>query len=109
MTIDRPGTPIPDGVGLVRTMVTGRTTSVEEVVAFEPPERYSYELLSGLPIVGYRADVRLSPNLGDGGTDIAWRSTFHAKVPLTGWIYRFALDRFIGQVLDGLVAHLDSE
>lgn len=104
VTIDRPGTPIPDGLGQIRTMRTGRFTSVEEIVAFEPNDHYSYVLRSGLPVRNYRADVRLTP--AAGGTDVSWRSTFEAKVPFSGWIYRLALGKFIGQVLDGLVAHL---
>jgi hypothetical protein len=103
-TVDRPGVPIPDGVGQIRTLRTGRITSVEEIVAFEPDEHYAYVLHSGLPIRNYRADVRLSA--GAGGTDISWRSTFEAKVPFTGWIFRMALGKFIGQVIDGFVARL---
>jgi hypothetical protein len=35
----------------------------------------------------------------DGGTDIAWGSTFRPHRPGTGWIYRFALQRFIGDLV----------
>jgi len=59
-------------------------------------------LLSGLPLRDYRADVDLTPT--DGGTDIRWHSTFHPKVPGTGWIYRRALTRFIGDMVRGLAA-----
>jgi hypothetical protein len=62
-----------------------------------------YELLAGLPLRGYRADIDLTP--ADGGTVIHWRSRFTAKVPGTGWLYRWALGRFIQRCADGLATH----
>lgn len=56
-------------VGEVRRVRSGRITTRERVIAFEPPLRYAYEILSGLPIRGYVAEVMLSPITG-GGTDI---------------------------------------
>jgi hypothetical protein len=107
--LERPGPADPHGVGAIRRFRTGRSVSRERVVALDPPGpdapgALGYELLSGLPIRDYRARVELTPR--DGGTEIRWRSTFHAKVPFTGWIYRLALGRFIGQVADGLAAHV---
>jgi hypothetical protein len=92
-----------EGLGAVRVFRTGRTTSREEVVAAVPARRFSYALLSGLPLRDYRADIDLTPV--DGGTLIHWRSGFTAKVPGTGWIYRWALGRFIQRCVDGLAAH----
>jgi hypothetical protein len=93
-----------EGLGAIRVFRTGRTTSREEVVELVPEHRFSYALLSGLPLRNYRADVDLTP-AGDGGTVIHWRSRFTAKVPGTGWIYRWALGRFIQRCVDGLAAH----
>jgi len=101
--LEQPGPDDPHGLGAIRCFRTGRSVSRERVVAFAPPHHFAYELLSGLPLRNYRADVELRPR--DGGTEIHWHSTFHAKVPMTGWIYRLALTRFIGQVADGLAAH----
>ncbi len=66
----------PDGgesLGAIRVFRTGRATSREEIVELEPDRRFSYALLSGLPLRGYRADVDLEPR--DGGTAIHWHST----------------------------------
>jgi hypothetical protein len=92
-----------EGLGAVRVFRTGRTASREEVVEVVPARRFSYSLLSGLPLRGYRANVDLTPV--EGGTTIHWRSTFTPKVPGTGWIYRWALGRFIQRCVDGLAAH----
>lgn len=91
------------GLGSVRVFRTGRTVSREEVVELAPHRRFSYALLSGLPLRGYRANIDLTPV--DGGTLIHWRSTFRPKLPGTGWIYRLALGKFIQRCVDGLAAH----
>jgi uncharacterized protein YndB with AHSA1/START domain len=102
---ERPGFPDPDGVGTIRNFHHGRNLSREEVVVSDAPGHFAYTLLSGLPIEGYRADVRLRPERG--GTALQWRSTFRPKVPGTGWIYRFALGRFIRQIVGQLAAHTE--
>jgi len=98
---------VPEGPGAVgerRLFVTKGLKSHEEVVVADRPEHFAYVLLKGLPLDGYRADVTMTP-AGDGsGTEIRWRSTFTAKVPCTGWIFRWQLGSFIGDVVDGLAA-----
>jgi hypothetical protein len=90
--------------GAIRVFRTGRTTTVERIVELVPDRRFSYELVSGIPIRGYRADVDLTP-AADGGTDIHWHSTFTARVPGTGGLIRRSLGRFIGRTVAGLAAH----
>ena len=97
--LEREGAPPPDGVGAVRVLASdrrgldGRRVVVrEEVVAYEPPERLEYKLLSGLPLRDYRGTVELA-DAADGGTDITWRSQFDAKVPLTGGLFRRGLQK----------------
>ncbi|MEE6262417.1 SRPBCC family protein [Plantactinospora sonchi] len=101
-TLESPGADEPEGVGAIRVFRTGRVTSRERVVERVPGRRFSYELLSGLPLRDYRADVDLTP---DGtGTTIRWHSSFTARVPGTGWLYRRALDRFIRRCAEGLAS-----
>ncbi|MGI5216197.1 SRPBCC family protein [Plantactinospora sp. CA-290183] len=100
--LERPAADEPEGVGAIRVFRTGRVTSRERVAERVPGRRFSYQLLSGLPLRDYRADVDLTP---DGeGTLIRWRSSFRARVPGTGWIYRRALTRFIRDCAQGLAA-----
>ncbi len=95
-----PGDGTPEGVGAVRLFTTGRHTSRERVVERRPGEAFAYVLEAGLPLRDYRAVVTLSP--AEAGTLIRWRSTFRAKVPGTGWLYRRELGKFIGRTVDGL-------
>jgi uncharacterized protein YndB with AHSA1/START domain len=92
----------PDGVGEVRTFKTGRVTVREEIVERVPERRLTYVLLAGLAVRDYRAEIELTPIPGAGGTEIRWHTTFRAKVPGTGWLYRRALGRATQDFVDGL-------
>ena len=94
----------PEGVGAIRVFRTGRVTSVERVVELVPYRRLSYELVSGLPLRGYHADVDLEPDTA-GRTTIHWHSAFEPKVPGTGWLYQRALSKFIERCARGLAAY----
>lgn len=76
-SLEREGSPTPDGVGAVRRFGTAGVMSREEVVVFDPSHRLSYVLLSGLPVVNYRADVDLTE--ANGGTDIRWSSSYEVR------------------------------
>ena len=91
------GGPPPGGLGAVKVLTSENrrpVVSTEEVTVFEPPSRFSYKLLSGMPLRDYNATITLT-DAGDGGTDITWRSQFEPKYPLTGGLFRRALGRFI--------------
>ena len=89
-----------DGVGEIRTFKTGRITVREEIVERQAPTRLSYTLLAGLAVRDYRADIDLAPQ-GDT-TEIRWHTTFRAKVPGMGWVYRRALLKATQDFVDGL-------
>jgi hypothetical protein len=99
--IRREGNPPPAGLGAVKALTANsrglngkRVVSVEEVTAFEPPSRFGYKLLSGLPLRDYNATITLT-EASEGGTDIEWRSQFEPKYPLTGGLFRGVLGRFM--------------
>lgn len=89
-----------NGLGEVRTFKTGRVTVREEIVERQAERRLSYELLSGLAVRNYRAEIDLTP--AAGGTEIRWHTTFDAKVPGSGWLYRRALAKATQRFVDGL-------
>jgi uncharacterized protein YndB with AHSA1/START domain len=102
-----PGDGTPEGVGALRRFTTRGLKSTERVVTVRPNQEFSYTLLKGMPLRDYQATVTLTPV--DGGTRIDWHSTFSAKIPLTGPIYRISLGRFIGRVVAGLAANAAKE
>ena len=75
----------------------------EEVVAYDAPSHFAYQLLSGQPLDGYRSDVRLTP-LPDGGTRIVWESRFGTH-GVTGWLWvqvvRWVLKRWSADLATG--------
>ena len=96
VTIEREGTPPPAGLGTIKALTSETRRPVvarEEVTTFEPPARLGYKLLSGLPLRNYEAAITLAEAPG-GGTDITWRSQFDPRYPLTGGLFRRALQKF---------------
>ena len=97
--LEREGHDVADGVGAIRVFTRRPITSREEVVAFEPPLRLAYRLLSGLPVREYRAEVRLT---ADGAaTEIHWRSEFESGVP--------GMAAFIGRIVPRVAADMAAE
>jgi Polyketide cyclase / dehydrase and lipid transport len=79
-----------------------RLTSRDRTTAFEPPRRWVYGLLSGVPgVTDYTADVTLVPTSA-GGTDIRWRVAFRAKIPGIGGALRWRLHRLYAVAGAGL-------
>jgi len=99
--IERPGP--AEGPGEIRTFKTGRVTVREEIVERDAERRLSYRLLGGLAVRDYRADIDLTPT--PEGTEIRWHTTFRAKVPGAGGLYRRALEKATRQFVDGLAEH----
>lgn len=98
--LESPGETEPEGLGAIRIFRTGRFASRERIVELVPDRRLSYELVSGLAIRDYRADVDLETERES--TTIHWHSSFVPKVPGTGWLYRRTLSRFIQRCAAGL-------
>jgi hypothetical protein len=105
--LERPGPDGGESVGAIRNFRTGRYLMREEIVEIVPDRRFSYALLAGLALRDYRADIDLTP-AGDG-TDIHWHTTFRAKVPGMGWLYRRALQRITEQFAQGLADRATTE
>ena len=105
--LERAGETGGESVGAVRVFRSRwrspRSSTRERIVELVPGRRFSYVLLSGLPLRDYRADVDLAPE-GDG-TSIHWHSTFDVERPGTGWLYRRTLQRFIRACATGLAEH----
>ncbi len=101
--LERAGEREPEGVGAIRIFRMGKVTGRDQVAELILDRRFSYLHLSGLPVRDYRADVDLEPS-GEG-TRIRWRISFTPKVPGTGWLWRWAIERFVKQSARGLAAY----
>ena len=63
--LEREGEPPPNGLGAVRVMTAVGPKIREEVVAYEPPSKFAYTVLSGLPVRDHVGTVTIAPE-GEG-------------------------------------------
>lgn len=103
--LEREGEPVPDGVGAIRVLSAVGPPLREEVLAYEAPVRFSYKLLSGLPVRDHVGTVELTPN-GDG-TRVVYAVRTTPTVPLAGAAVVAAVKIGVKQLLGGVVAEAE--
>jgi uncharacterized protein YndB with AHSA1/START domain len=99
--LEREGEPPPNGVGAIRVLTAVGPPLREEAVAYEPPDRFSYKLLSGLPVRDHVGTVELTPQ--DGGTRVVYAVRTIPTLPLVGGAVVAVVKLGVKQLLDGIV------
>lgn len=99
--LEREGEPAPNGVGAIRVLRAVGPPLREEVIAYERPSRFSYTLLSGLPVRDHVGTVELSPGEG-GGTKLVYAVRTEPTVPLGGGVVVALVRQGIQQLLAGV-------
>ena len=99
--LEREGEPAPDGVGAIRVLSAVGPPLREEVLAYEPAQRFSYKLLSGLPVRDHVGTVELTPEAG--GTKVVYAVRTTPTVPVVGAAVVAAVKIGVGQLLGGIV------
>ena len=100
-TLDRKGTPAPNGVGAVRRLVAVGPAIVEEIIDYQRPTRYAYKLLSGAPVRDHVGTVELRE--AGSGTEVSWHLRSTPKIPGLDRLLSPVLRRVIGELLKGAV------
>jgi uncharacterized protein YndB with AHSA1/START domain len=98
--LEREGDPPPNGVGAIRVMTSVGPPLREKVVAYEPPTRFSYTVISGAPIRDHLGTVELAPEAG--GTRIVYAVRMIPTLPLAGAAVVGAIRLGIGMLLRGV-------
>jgi len=98
--LEREGEPEPDGVGAIRVLSVAGPPMREEVLAYERPYRFSYKLLSGLPVRDHVGTVELEPK--DGGTEITYAVKTTPTIPLAGPLFMAGLKKAIRDLIGGV-------
>jgi uncharacterized protein YndB with AHSA1/START domain len=98
--LEREGEPAPNGLGAVRVLSAVGPPMREEVIAYEPPHRFSYKLLSGLPFRDHVGTVELTPL--DEGTQVIYAVHTTPTLPLGGFVAMAGLKQAIRQLLGGV-------
>lgn len=100
--LEREGDPAPDGVGAIRVLSSIGPPLREEVIAFEPPARFAYKLLSGAPLRDHVGTVELTP-AAEGRTRLVYAVHTTPTVPLVGPLAVAVVKRAVKSLLDGIV------
>jgi uncharacterized protein YndB with AHSA1/START domain len=98
--LEREGEPEPNGLGAIRVLCLAGPPMREEVIAYQRPYRFSYTILSGLPVRDHVGTVELSPS--DGGTRVVYAIHTTPTVPLGGFAVVVALKQGIKTLLGGV-------
>lgn len=99
--LEREGDPAPNGVGAIRKLTAVGPPLREEVIAYEAPSRFSYTLLSGVPVRDHVGTVELTPE--DGRTKMVYAVRTHPTVPVIGFAVVAVTKQAVKQLVDGIV------
>ncbi|HEY1843184.1 MAG TPA: SRPBCC family protein [Mycobacterium sp.] len=100
-TLDREGTPAPNGVGAIRRIEAFGPPIVEEIIDYQRPSRYAYKMVSGAPVRDHVGTVELRE--AGSGTEVSWHLRSTPKIPGLDWLLKPVLKRVIGELLNGAV------
>jgi uncharacterized protein YndB with AHSA1/START domain len=100
--LERQGEPAPNGVGAIRKLTAVGPALREEVIAYEEPSRFSYTLLSGLPVRDHVGTVELTPN--GSGTKMVYAVKTQPTVPVVGAVVIAAVKQGVKGLIGGVVA-----
>jgi len=99
--LEREGEPAPNGVGAIRVLTSVGPPLREEVIAYESPNRFSYKLLSGLPVRDHVGTVELTPS--EGGTRVVYAVRTTPTLPLVGAAVIVVVKQGVKALLNGIV------
>jgi uncharacterized protein YndB with AHSA1/START domain len=103
--LEREGEPAPNGVGAIRRLSAIGPPLREEVLTYEEPRRFSYTLLSGLPVRDHVGTVELTPH--EGRTKMTYAVRTIPTVPVVGGVVVAAVKLGVKQLADGISAEAE--
>jgi uncharacterized protein YndB with AHSA1/START domain len=101
--LEREGEADSNGVGAIRKLTAVGPPMREEVIAYEVPSRFSYTVLSGLPVRDHVGTVELTAE--NGGTKMVYAVRTQPTLPVVG----FAVVAAIKQAIKGLIGGIATE
>ncbi len=100
--LEKEGDPDSNGLGMERNMhfLNQKIKVYERLESYDPPNSYSYSILSGAPVKSYTGKIEFSTS-GDA-TKVNYTGTFLPKVPGIGWLIGKMSLKNINDFLDEL-------
>ena len=104
-TLEREGSPAPNGVGAIRVLKTVGPPVREEIVEFVPGERLVYKLLSGAPLRDHVGTVTLTERTD--GTHVSYRIDTTPTIPFAGVAVMPVVKTAVRQLFDGVATEAE--
>jgi len=98
VTIVNRGDETKMNVGCERKIQSGKTVFHERLTSIDPPNFYTYEMLSGSPAKYQRGRVEFKP-VGEA-THVKWSVDYAVKYWGTEWIFRMVIRKFFNKFFD---------
>ncbi|WP_328764501.1 SRPBCC family protein [Streptomyces sp. NBC_00272] len=105
--LEREGDPAPNGVGAVRRLHMPGVTVREQVTSYERPGRYSYRLVSGLPLRHFTATVTFTA-VQHQRTEVVYSVTVEPKLSVLGPVVSKVAKKAISDFTDAAVARAET-
>jgi hypothetical protein len=99
--LEREGDVDPNGVGAIRKLTVVGPPMREEVIAYEAPSRFSYTVLSGLPVRDHVGTVELTSN--NGGTKMVYAVRTQPTLPVVGGVVVAVVKQAVKGLVDGVI------
>ena len=98
-TLDREGTPAPNGVGAIRRLMAIGPPFVEEIIEYQRPTRYAYKMLSGAPTRDHIGTIELRQ--ANAGTEVNWHLRSMLKIHGVDRLMLPVFKKVIQELLEG--------
>jgi ligand-binding SRPBCC domain-containing protein len=103
VVVEKKVDPKAAGVGTIRRVTIGKVCVQEILDSANPPNAFTYRILSRAPMKEYRGTVTFT-DMG-GKTLIRWSADLKPKIPLTGAICCRVAKGVVNQVIDSIEKH----
>jgi len=103
--LEREGEGDPNGLGAIRVFHLAGPPLREEVITYEPPRRFAYRMLSGLPVRDYVGTVTIEPD--GAGSRVVYAVDITPKLALSGPVLIGGTKVAIRQLLGGVIAEAE--
>ena len=103
--LEREGDPAPNGLGAIRVLHLIGPPVREEVVAYEPPRRFSYRMLSGAPVRDHVAVIELTAV--EAGTRMSYVLETTPAVPVGGFAVVALMRSIVGNIAAGIATEAE--
>lgn len=105
--LEREGDEAPNGKGAIRALHVVGPPIREHVLEYVRPERFAYEVLSGVPVKSQVGTVTLEP-AGRAGATMTYTLEIEPLVPFTGFVVDFVTRQAIGRLMKGVAEEAES-